>query len=70
MARCTAIPRVPASRAAARPASELDWELGAGPAYLRRIDDGKVWRADITITAPPGHARRGEHAMAVSRVRP
>ena len=34
-------------------AGELDWEPGAGPVYLRRLDDGKVWRADITITARP-----------------
>lgn len=34
-------------------AAELDWEPGAGPVYLRRLDDGQVWRADITITARP-----------------
>ena len=34
-------------------AGELDWESGAGPVYLRRLDDGQVWRADITITARP-----------------
>ncbi len=39
-------------------AGELDWEPGAGPVYLRRLDDGQVWRADITVTARP--AARGE----------
>lgn len=34
-------------------AGELDWEPGAGPVYLRRLGDGEVWRADITITARP-----------------
>ena len=32
-------------------AGELD--CGAGPVYLRRLDDGQVWHADITITARP-----------------
>ena len=39
-------------------AGELDWEPGAGPVYLRRLADGQLWRADITITARP--ARPGE----------
>jgi hypothetical protein len=34
-------------------AGELDWEPGTGPVYLRRLDDGQVWRADITVTARP-----------------
>jgi hypothetical protein len=34
-------------------AGELDWEPGAGPMYLRRLDDGQVWRADITVIARP-----------------
>jgi hypothetical protein len=34
-------------------ASELDWEPGVGPVYLRRLDDGQVWRVDITMTARP-----------------
>ena len=34
-------------------AAELDWEPGAGPVYLRRLDSGQVWRADIAITARP-----------------
>lgn len=32
-------------------AGELDWEPGAGPVYLRRLDDGQIWRVDITVTA-------------------
>jgi len=32
-------------------AGELDWEPDAGPVYLRRLDDGQVWRADIAVTA-------------------
>jgi hypothetical protein len=34
-------------------AGELDWEPGAGPVYLRRLADGQLWRADISITARP-----------------
>jgi hypothetical protein len=34
-------------------AGELDWEPGTGPVYLRRLDDGQVWRADITVTVRP-----------------
>ncbi len=43
-------------------AGELDWEPGAGPVYLRRLDDGLVWRADITVTARP--AAPGEAGRA------
>src|SRR6266568_5112225 len=32
-------------------AGELDWEPGVGPVYLRRLDDGQVWRVNITMTA-------------------
>jgi hypothetical protein len=38
------------------PAGELDWEQGASPAWLRRLDDRQVWRADITVTARPAAA--------------
>ena len=34
-------------------AGELDREPGAGPVYLRRLDSGQLWRADITMTARP-----------------
>lgn len=32
-------------------AGGLDWEPGAGAVYLRRLDNGQVWRVDITMTA-------------------
>jgi hypothetical protein len=32
-------------------AGELDWEPGAGPVYLRRLDDGQLWCVDITMNA-------------------
>jgi hypothetical protein len=38
---------------------ELDWEPGAGPVYLRRLGDGQLWRAGITVTARP--AEPGTH---------
>ncbi len=44
---------------------ELDWESGAGPVYLRRLDDRQVWRADITITARPAIRGRTGPGRAV-----
>ena len=44
-------------------AGELDWESGAGPVYLRRLDDRQVWRADITITARPATAEEAKTAL-------
>jgi hypothetical protein len=44
-------------------ASELDWESGTGPVYLRRLDDNQVWRADITITARPATAEEAKTAL-------
>ena len=46
-------------------AGELDWEPDTGPVYLRRIADGQLWRADITITARP--AKPGEPGTTWSR---
>lgn len=34
-------------------AGDLDWEPSEGAVYLRRLDDGQVWRVDITMTARP-----------------
>ena len=34
-------------------AAELAWEPGVGLVYLRRIADGQLWRADVSITARP-----------------
>ena len=34
-----------------RPIHRSQALLGAGPVYLRRLADGQLWRADITITA-------------------
>jgi FMN phosphatase YigB (HAD superfamily) len=44
-------------------AGELDWESGAGPMYLRRLDDLQVWRADITITARPATSEEAKTAL-------
>ena len=44
-------------------AGELDWEPGAGPVYLRRLDDRQVWRADIAITARPATAEEAKTAL-------
>lgn len=44
-------------------AGELDWEPGAGPVYLRRLDNQQVWRADIAITARPATAEEAKTAL-------
>ena len=44
-------------------AGELDREPGAGPVYLRRLDDRQVWRADIAITARPATAEEAKTAL-------
>ena len=44
-------------------AGELNWEPGAGPVYLRRLDDRQVWRADITITARPATPEEAKTAL-------
>lgn len=44
-------------------AGELDWEPGAGPVYLRKLDNGQVWRADITITARPATPEEAKTAL-------
>jgi hypothetical protein len=44
-------------------AGELAWESGAGPVYLRRLDDRQVWRADITITARPATPEEAKTAL-------
>ena len=49
---------------------ELDWEPGYGQVYLRRLDDGQVWRADITVTARPGRARGDGRLGALEPWRP
>ena len=50
-------------------AVELDWEPGEGTVYLRRLDDGQVWRVDTRDDRPPSHARGGQLTM-VSVARP
>lgn len=44
-------------------AGELDWEPGAGPVYLRRLDNQQVWRTDIAITARPATAEEAKTAL-------
>jgi hypothetical protein len=30
-------------------AGEIDWEPGSGTLYLRRLNDGRVWRVDVPV---------------------
>jgi hypothetical protein len=41
-------------------AGELDWEPGAGPVYLRRLDDGQVWRVNIIMTVRPATSEEAD----------
>jgi hypothetical protein len=34
-------------------AGEMDWERGSGTLYLRRVDDGRVWRVDVPVAVRP-----------------
>jgi hypothetical protein len=48
-------------------AGEIDWEPGSGTLYLRRLDDGRVWRADVPVTVRP--ATPEEVKTALERLR-
>ena len=34
-------------------AREIDWEPGSGTLYLRRVEDGRVWRVDVPVAVRP-----------------
>jgi hypothetical protein len=48
-------------------AGDLDWEPGVGLVYLRRLNDSRVWRAGITVTARPRRWRCAGRAAARTR---
>ncbi len=48
-------------------AGEIDWEPGSGTLYLRRLDDGRVWRVDVPVAVRP--ATPAETKTALERER-
>jgi hypothetical protein len=44
-------------------AGELDWEPGGGTLYLRRVDDGKVWRVDVPVAVRPATPEEAKTAL-------
>jgi FHA domain len=48
-------------------AGDIGWEPGGGTLYLRRLDDGRVWRVDAPVTVRP--ATPGEAKTALQRER-
>jgi len=48
-------------------AGEIGWEPGGGTLYLRRIDDGRVWRVDVPVTARPATPEEARTALQRER---
>ena len=44
-------------------AGEIDWEPGSGTLYLRRVDDGKIWRVDVPVAARPATPDEAKTAL-------
>jgi len=50
-------------------AGEIDWEPGGGTLYLRRLDDGKVWRVDVPVAVRPATPEEAKTALQRERDR-
>jgi hypothetical protein len=48
-------------------AGEIDWEPGSGTLYLRRLDDGKVWRVDVPVAVRPATPEEAKTALQRER---
>jgi hypothetical protein len=48
-------------------AGEIDWEPGSGTLYLRRLDDGRVWRVDIPVAVRPATPEETKTALQRER---
>jgi hypothetical protein len=44
-------------------AGEIDWVSGSGTLYLRRLDDGKVWRVDVPVAVRPATSEEAKTAL-------
>jgi hypothetical protein len=48
-------------------AGEIDGEPGSGTLYLRRLDDGRVWRADVPVAVRPATPEEAKTALQRER---
>jgi hypothetical protein len=48
-------------------AGEIDWEPGSGTLYLRRLDDGRVWRVDVPVAVRPATPEEAKTALQRER---
>jgi hypothetical protein len=48
-------------------AGEIDWEPGSGTLYLRRLDDGRVWRVDVPVGVCPATPEEAKTALQRER---
>ena len=48
-------------------AAEIGLEPGSGTLYLRRLDDGRVWRVDVPVTVRPATPEEARTALQRER---
>jgi hypothetical protein len=48
-------------------AGEIGWEPGSGTLYLRRLDDGRLWRVDVPVAARPATPEEAKTALQRER---
>jgi hypothetical protein len=48
-------------------AGEIGWEPGSGTLYLRRPEDGRVWRVDVPVAARPATPEEARTALQRER---
>ncbi len=48
-------------------AAEIGWEPGSGTLYLRRLDDGRVWRVDVPVAVRPATPEEAKPALQRER---
>jgi hypothetical protein len=48
-------------------AGEIGWEPGSGTLYLRRLDDGRVWRVDVPVAVRPATPEEAKTALQRER---
>ena len=48
-------------------AGDIGWEPGSGTLYLRRPEDGRVWRVDVPVTVRPATPEEAKTALQRER---
>ena len=44
-------------------ARDIDWEPGSGTLYLRRLDDGRIWRVEVPAAVRPATPEEAKTAL-------